>query len=182
MRLSWDRKSVLLTHKIVSFFAKSSDQRERIGANRAAARIGWQPCRPVRSPTGYKTGCCGSLRNLRRLHKIRTRLESVLGPASSILSVHCPGWIAIRRGCLLPLLKYNTLVLFGVAMGRFACEPLRVLTIEDGKPSGGAEATRVYGGKVVRLRQCRFYISALPQRNRHSGCSARTSRMIDSSG
>jgi hypothetical protein len=29
------------------FFAMSSDQRERVEINRAAARIGWRPSRPV---------------------------------------------------------------------------------------------------------------------------------------
>ena len=39
---------VLLTPKIVKFFlTKSSDQRERIEVNRAVARIGWRPCRPL---------------------------------------------------------------------------------------------------------------------------------------
>ena len=42
--------SVLLTPKIVKFLTKSSDQRERIEDNRAVARIGWRPCRPVRNP------------------------------------------------------------------------------------------------------------------------------------
>jgi hypothetical protein len=40
-------ESVLLTRKIVDLFMKFSDQREPIGAGRAAARIGWRPCRPV---------------------------------------------------------------------------------------------------------------------------------------
>ena len=39
--------AVLLTPKIVKFLTKSSDQRERIEDNRAVARIGWRPCRPV---------------------------------------------------------------------------------------------------------------------------------------
>ena len=38
---------VLLTPKIVKFLTKSSDQRERIEVNRAVARIGWRPCRPL---------------------------------------------------------------------------------------------------------------------------------------
>jgi diaminopimelate epimerase len=38
---------VLPTPKIVKFLTNSSDQRERVEANRAVARIGWRPCRPV---------------------------------------------------------------------------------------------------------------------------------------
>jgi hypothetical protein len=38
---------MLLTRKIVEFFTMFSDQRERVETNRAAARIGWRPCRPV---------------------------------------------------------------------------------------------------------------------------------------
>ncbi len=39
--------AVLLIPKIVKFLTKFSDQRERIEDNRAVARIGWRPCRPV---------------------------------------------------------------------------------------------------------------------------------------
>ena len=37
--------------KVVNFSKKVSDQRERTRANRAAARIGWRPCRPCRGYT-----------------------------------------------------------------------------------------------------------------------------------
>ncbi len=40
----------LLTPKIVKLFNVSRDQRERIEANRAIARIGWRPCRLVPLP------------------------------------------------------------------------------------------------------------------------------------
>ena len=39
--------TVLLTSKIVKFFTKISDQRERGIPVRAVARIGWRPCRLV---------------------------------------------------------------------------------------------------------------------------------------
>jgi hypothetical protein len=41
------KRSALLTPKIVEFFTKISDQRERTRASRAVARIGWRPCRPA---------------------------------------------------------------------------------------------------------------------------------------
>ena len=37
--------SILLNRKIVKLLTKFSDQRERIEDNKAAARIGWRPCR-----------------------------------------------------------------------------------------------------------------------------------------
>jgi len=40
-------QSVLLTSNIVKFFTKSSDQRERVLAGGAVARIGWRSCRRV---------------------------------------------------------------------------------------------------------------------------------------
>ena len=36
---------VLLIRKVVNFFTKASDQRERIAVYRAKARIGWRLCR-----------------------------------------------------------------------------------------------------------------------------------------
>jgi len=38
---------VLLNSNTVNFFTKSSDQRERVPGDGAAAPIGWRPCRPV---------------------------------------------------------------------------------------------------------------------------------------
>ena len=46
--------AVLLAQKIVNFFKKVSDQRERTKANRAEARIGWRPCRPVDNTPEFK--------------------------------------------------------------------------------------------------------------------------------
>ena len=41
--------SISPIRKIMNFIKEFSDQWERIGANRAAAHIGWRPCRPVAS-------------------------------------------------------------------------------------------------------------------------------------
>ncbi len=41
----WTTKNVM-TEVIVNFLARISDRRERTNASRAAARFGWQPCRP----------------------------------------------------------------------------------------------------------------------------------------
>jgi hypothetical protein len=44
---AYRRVTALLTPKIVNFFTKFSDQRERVVLFRAVARIGWRPCRPA---------------------------------------------------------------------------------------------------------------------------------------
>jgi hypothetical protein len=44
---SFELESVSLIRKTLNFFTMFRDPRERIEANRAAARIGWRPCRPV---------------------------------------------------------------------------------------------------------------------------------------
>jgi len=45
--LSRERQLCVATSRDREVPIKSSDQRERIEANRAVARIGWRPCRPV---------------------------------------------------------------------------------------------------------------------------------------
>jgi hypothetical protein len=47
LRFKKNLTSVLLTRKIVKLFTMFSGQRERIETNRAAARTGWRPSRPL---------------------------------------------------------------------------------------------------------------------------------------